>query len=85
MNIKKVSFVYFSPTGTTRRVVKILKESFHIKVLEYDLTNYDYYEKVESLMFGEEDFVIFAFPVYSNRVPDVFRERLVELKGKNAW
>lgn len=84
MKIKKVHFVYFSPTGTTRRVVRMIKESFYIEVLEHDLTNYDYYQKKESLIFGEDDFVIFAFPVYSNRVPDVFRDRLEKLQGKHS-
>lgn len=84
MKISKVHFVYFSPTGTTRRVVKMIKESFYIEVLEHDLTNYDYYEKNESLIFGGDDFVIFAFPVYSNRVPDVFRDRLENLQGKHT-
>lgn len=84
MKIRKVHFVYFSPTGTTRRVVKMIKESFYIEVLEHDLTNFDYYEKNESLIFGEDDFVIFAFPVYSNRVPDVFRDRLEKLQGKSS-
>lgn len=79
-----VSFVYFSPTGTTRRVVKIVKKSFHTETMEHDLSDCNYLNQSEKLIFEEEDFVVFAFPVYSGRVPDVFRERLDKLKGNNT-
>jgi len=82
MKITQISFIYFSPTGTTKGVLALLKNCFDLPVREYDLT--DYPETEHNMNFGSSDLVIFAFPVYSGRVPETFRERIGHIKGNHT-
>ena len=87
MNIKKVWAVYFSATGTTKKVVtsiaKTVAESMGIK---YEDRPFTLPENRESDMeFMEEDLVIFGVPVYAGRVPNVLLPFLTKkIKAKNA-
>lgn len=39
MNIQKVSFIYFSPTETAKRIVKIIYDSYNLINESYDITD----------------------------------------------
>lgn len=82
MEIKKVHLVYFSPTGTTQSVIRAAAKSFSHEILEHDITAYA--SRHVQLKFGEDDFVIFGFPVYAGRVPPTFRDRLNGIKGQHT-
>lgn len=57
MDFRRINFVLFSPTGTTKKVAARLDEKWHYKATkEYDLTLPD--EK-EELSFEADDFVVF--------------------------
>jgi ferredoxin len=82
MNIECINFVYFSPTRTTKLVLDLLEKEFDVPIKEYDLTEFQIHN-IE-LSFSNTDFVIFAFPVYSGRVPETYVARLEKVKGDNT-
>ncbi len=82
MKINELSLVYFSPTGTTRKVMMETARSIHLKSISYDLTIHK--EKKPSLQFKHNDFVLFGIPVYGGRVPKTFLEYFETLKGDNT-
>lgn len=74
--MKNLSVVYFSATGTTKKIVKSLaNEIIHrmneISIgREYDITLPENREK--TILFSKDDIVIVGMPVYAGRVPNVF-------------
>ena len=82
MDIQRICFVYFSPTGTTKNVMKLLGKEFNEEITEYDLTNYK--QNDIAVSFSETDFVIFGFPVYSGRVPETMTARLKNVTGSKT-
>lgn len=82
MKITKWNLVYFSPTGSTKKVLKTIARTYNKKVDEYDSTNYK--NKEGMLQFTNSDFVIFGVPVYSGRVPETAISRLLHYRGTNT-
>lgn len=84
MMINKVSAIYFSPTGNSKKTAcamaeAVAKRNGISKAEEIDFTCVPSNEK-----FDTHDFVIFAVPVYAGRVPNVARFRLKNFKGKDT-
>jgi ferredoxin/flavodoxin len=86
MQIKKVWAVYFSATGTTKKVVTAVAGEAAAKLgaayEEYDFTLPE--ARAEALRFGGDDLVIFGTPVYAGRVPNVLLKYLGTLEGNGA-
>lgn len=82
MKMNELKLVYFSPTGTTRKVIMETAKSIDLKSVSFDLTIHK--EKKPSLQFKKDDFVLFGIPVYSGRVPETFLEYFDELKGNDT-
>ncbi len=82
MKMNELKLVYFSPTGTTRKVIMEAASGIDLKSVSYDLTVHK--EKKPSLKFKSNDFVIFGIPVYAGRVPATFLEYFVNLSGKDT-
>ena len=86
MGIKKVWAVYFSATGTTRKIVteiaRIIAEKTGSVREEFDFTLPD--ARVDVLRFSADDLVVFGTPVYAGRVPNVLLKYLVTVKGNGA-
>ncbi len=82
MKMNELKLVYFSPTGTTRRVIMEVAKGIDLKSVSYDLSIHK--EKKPSLNFKEDDFVLFGIPVYSGRVPATFLEYFETLQGNNT-
>lgn len=82
MNIKTVNFVYFSPTDSTKKILELIAACFDLKPNFIDMTPLG--SEKNEITFGKDDFVLFALPVYSGRVPKTFVERLKNLKGSNT-
>lgn len=85
---KKICTFYFSPTGTTEKVVSCIAN----KILEYADTN-EMIRNVnftlpeirkEPASFTEEDLVIVGVPVIAGRVPNVLLKYLNTIKGNGA-
>ncbi len=79
MEISRVCLVYFSPTGTTKKVVKEIASYFNVPVVKFDLTSHRM--KEEEQVFHTTDFVIVGTPVYAGRVPKPMVERLHNMQG----
>lgn len=82
MTIQKVSAIYFSPTGTTKSVVKHLLTGFDAQQETIDLTPYE--SRNNSYSFNENDLVIIGIPVYGGRVPSAAENRIKLLTGNNT-
>lgn len=82
MKMNELKLVYFSPTGTTRRVIMETARHIGLKSVSFDFSVYK--AKKPVLKFAENDFVIFAAPVYGGRIPALFTEYLENITGKNT-
>lgn len=77
--IETCNIVYFSPTGSTKKVVRMAAELLCKSIKEFDVTS-----KAEHIVFDEKDFVIIGIPVFSGRVPKTAIERFLSVKGNNT-
>lgn len=82
MKTNELKLVYFSPTGTTRRVIMETARHIGLKSVSFDFSVYK--TKKPILKFSENDFTLFAAPVYGGRVPALFTEYLENVTGKNT-
>lgn len=82
MKTNELKLVYFSPTGTTRKVIMEAARNINLKSVSFDFSIYK--EKKPSLKFSSDDFVLFGIPVYSGRVPALFLEYLQNISGQNT-
>lgn len=82
MKTNELKLVYFSPTGTTRKVVMETAKNINLKAVSYDLSVHK--EKKPSLRFKENHFVIFGVPAYAGRVPEPFLQYFENLSGNNT-
>lgn len=83
----KITILYFSPTGTTKKTLRIfgnkLAESLHTDpIQEMDLTPKKSREK--KYCFSENDLVVLGLPVYAGRVPNVLKEFIASIQGGGA-
>ena len=83
MKLEKIWAVYFSGTGTTRRMVERSAGGIASR-LNLPAESVDFSRpamRQETLRFGEKDLVVFGTPVYAGRVPNVLlpflRERIM--------
>lgn len=72
--------LYFSPTGSTEKIAKILCSSLGIVSSEYDLTN----PELQGYRFSSSDLIVAAVPVYGGRIPKLAAEALRKFKGENT-
>ena len=70
--IDKVVAVYFSPTGSTGRVVgeiaRVMAEELGLPLQTFDFTLLD--SRKDTIHFQSSDIVVFGTPVYAGRVPN---------------
>lgn len=79
----KVTAVYFSPTGNTKKSVEAMAGAIGDGTYEViDLTPAGHAQVVRE--FAEDDFVIFGMPVYGGRIPAAAAPRLAGLKGNGT-
>ena len=68
--------IYFSPSGTTKKVVDQIASNFSQENESYDLLNFNSEKE-----FAKEDVAIVGMPVFAGRIPKTARNRLAKLKG----
>lgn len=78
LNLKKVSKIFFSPSGTTEKIVNEVAKNFNMNRENYDLLSFD-----EEKTFDNE-LVIIGVPVFDGRIPKIACERLSRLKANNT-
>lgn len=81
----KLNLIYFSATGTTKRVVKAVADGVrsvvdNVQLVEYSLIKMDVAESV----INSSDMALFAIPVYAGRVPAIAVEQIRKFKGDNT-
>ncbi len=86
MKVNKVWAVYFSPTGTTRKIVTRIAEVIADKwVLEWEAFDFSLPGSREAVpAFTANDLVILGTPVYAGRVPNVLLKYLKSIEGNGA-
>lgn len=85
---RKITAMYFSATGTTKKVVVEIAEklseningSRNITIQDFTLPN----GRKEPAQFTEKDIVVFGVPVYAGRVPNVLLKYLNSVNGNGA-
>lgn len=86
INIQKVWAVYFSPTGTTQKIVteiaKAIRGGISVESYDFDFTLPD--ARKGMLTFSSDDLVILGTPVYAGRVPNVLLKYLKTIQGNGA-
>ena len=82
--------VYFSPTGTTFKVLKAIESGIGYKIeASVNLTketrenNISNLEKISTKING--DLLLIGVPVYGSRIPSFIRPILEDLKGDGRW
>ncbi len=78
--LKKITAVYFSPTGGTRKAALFLAQGMAEEVCELDLS----FPKITEYQFQSGDCVLFAAPVWGGRVPAYEVERIRACCGNGA-
>jgi ferredoxin len=71
--------IYFSPSGTTKKVVNQIAGNFDSESEEYDLLNFDCDKE-----FAQDDLVIVGLPIFAGRLPKTAGERLSKIKGNRT-
>ena len=86
---KKINTMYFSATGTTKKVVCGIADSMleflNLKAIIKNINFTKSHIREKSVSFTEEDIVIIGVPVYAGRVPNVLLEYLNSINGNGAW
>lgn len=78
MNYNKISLIYFSATGTTRKIVSAVAAGTGMaEIKDIDITS----ASCPQMQFTAEELVVFGMPVYAGRIPSVAAEALQNCKG----
>lgn len=71
--------IFFSPSGTTKKVVEQVAGNLSSASKSYDLLTFN-----QEKEFTNEDIVIVGMPVFAGRLPKTGSERLAKFKGNNT-
>lgn len=86
MGIEKIFAVYFSGTGTTKKiatqVAKGLSTELNLPMHEIDFTTYE--ARKQNLEFCKSDLVVIGMPVYAGRLPNLILPYIKTIKGNGA-
>ncbi len=81
MEIKEVFNVFFSPSGTTKKITSAVSSVISDAVSAIDLINLPLTEKNK---FSDNDVLVVGVPVFAGRVPKPAAELLAKLHGSNT-
>ena len=83
MKINTIKKVYFSPAGTTQRVIDSIADGFNLPTTEVDLLR-NPLALENDMKISNNDLVIVAMPVYYGRIPEIASKMIANLKGENT-
>jgi len=78
LNFKKLSKIYFSPSGSTGKIVNEIAKNFQMDMENYDLLSFDSNKNFD------DELVVIGMPVFDGRIPEIARKRLENMKGNNT-
>jgi len=79
---KQLHLLYFSPTETTKKVVKAIAKGMDVDYEDHDITLVRVRNKTYE--FGKDDILIVGVPVYSGRIPSLLENVFNDIKGNNT-
>ncbi len=86
VQIQKVYAVFFSPTGTTKKIAttiaRTIADKLQTEYLERDFTLPQAREN--PIVFEQSDLIIFGTPVYAGRIPNLLLKYLSTIKANGA-
>lgn len=83
MDIQKLKLVYFSPTGTTKKVIQSIANGINHKCVEWiDITKPNV--RKNTLQTQENELLIVGVPVYMGRIPAVLSQWLHSINAQNT-
>lgn len=83
MKIKSLKLVYFSPTGTTKKVVQSIARGIDQSSVELiDITRPD--SRKQFLQSSDKELLVVGVPVYMGRVPALLNEWLQAIQARNT-
>jgi ferredoxin len=82
MEFSKVTVIYFSPTGNSKKYACEIAKRFHGEFNELNLTEYDSRRKKH--YFKSDELVIFSAPVYYGRLPIIENGIFENISGENT-
>lgn len=83
MKISKVDLIYYSPTGTSKKIVESIAKGLGVMGVEHiDLTPLD--AAAKNYVIPADSLAVFSVPVYGGRVPPVAAQRLRKVKGNGT-
>ncbi|AET68676.1 hypothetical protein Desor_3170 [Desulfosporosinus orientis DSM 765] len=83
MKIKSLKLVYFSPTGTTRRIIEGIARGINQSDVELvDITRPE--TRKQQLQTSEDELLVIGVPVYSGRVPSIAIDWIHKIKAHNT-
>ena len=85
---KRIHALYFSATGTTKKIVTGILDTIAAKMdggekfstIDFTLPN----ARKQAVSFAKEDFIVAGVPVYAGRVPNVLLKYLKTIAGNGA-
>jgi ferredoxin len=81
---KKVQAIYFSPTGSTRRILSCIADNVGLKAApQIDLTLPGKRDSFTGKVEG--DLILVGSPVYAGTIPLPFFESLKQIRGEGEW
>lgn len=82
MLVRKMTLIYFSPTGNVAKTVRSIADGTGMGWDEIDLTRFD--ARWGKYQFGPDELVVFGFPVYGGRIPAIASECLRCIEGSST-
>ena len=81
MEYQKIHAIFFSATGTTRKIIDAIARGCDVNEIErHDLL----LKKQNDTHIPENEIAVFGMPVYAGRIPGTAAESLRHFKGKNT-
>ena len=77
--MSKITNIFFSPSGTTKKVLNQIASNFDE---DYEICDLLYFDDVKE--FSSDDIVIVGMPVFAGRIPKRAAMRLSKLTGDNT-
>jgi ferredoxin/menaquinone-dependent protoporphyrinogen IX oxidase len=85
MIIDNLNLVYFSPTGTTQKIVKTIGKTLEKNLKTTSFNDFDLTKESSSVPhFNKNSISIIGSPVYAGRLPMGIAKKLEKLEGNNS-